>query len=297
MGWSEFLQERKRVFSNQGKRELILLVEYWPLILLGAVPQLLHSVFTKLAYYLYSYYGVDKQPILVDLGFNLFGELGIQYHWMSELITFGTLAALITWCLVPFVVERKDFYAIFVLRRYLLVVAYALVIRCVSFLITVLPSPGAQCRHYSADYNPPTNFIDIMLHVDAVNGCADLIFSSHTAYTVTTALTYYKYGRHMPLKIFGFMLCIVLGCLIVALHKHYSVDVWLAWNIMPLVWFLFHVKLQDKVPDALVEFEKTISNPAAAEEQKVDEEMPNLAPEDSSELNRENSDRRLLESA
>jgi len=287
MNWPAFLEERKRVFINQARRELYLIMEYWHLILLGGIPQLLHSVFTKTAYYLYAHYNIDEQPLLVDLGFKFFGELDMKYHWTSELITFGTLALLIAWCLVPFLVERKDFYAIFVLRRYLLVVAYALVIRCVSFLVTVLPSPGPQCRPGSPEFNPPQNFYDIVFNVDAINGCSDLIFSSHTAYTVTTALAYYKYGRHLPLKIFGFVLAFTVGCLIIALHRHYSVDVWLAWNIMPLVWFLFNAKLEDKIPDALIEFEKTIGKGAAPVQS--DEEMPNMN-EDS--VNRENSDRR-----
>jgi len=295
MPWEEFLAERKRVFVNQGTRELILISRYWPAILLAVIPQYVHGIFTNIVFYLYNYYQVSQQELLVDLGFELFGEVSREFAWVSEFITFGLLTCVIIWSLFPFLVERRNFYATFVIRRYLVVVSTALIIRIVSFTVTILPSPSPYCRADSPDYNPPDNWMYIFFNMDAVNGCADLIFSSHTGYTIASVLSYNKYGSIKQLKWVGFALIPIVGILIVAFRHHYSVDVWLAWTIMPLAWLVWDPRMVDELPEALIAFEKTCKQ---REERPVPvgEDLENRENEilDNSDINRENSGRRLL---
>jgi len=258
--WRKFIETRKRVVLNQLQREVLLVAELWPYLVIGGMIQYVHSIFHNLVYYLYDFYGVGDQPLLVDLIFEIGFLSEEKWGWTSELITFGILAGTVIWCLSPFIVEKRGFYATFVLRRYLVVMSIAFVIRIVSFLITILPSPGPQCRSDSPLYNPPTTAVDILFRIDALEGCADLVFSSHTAYTVTSSLLYWKYGSRLGMKILLSSAVIVVGILISLLRKHYSVDVWLAWTIIPLIWFNLETRMMDTIPEPLMEFEKSIDS-------------------------------------
>jgi len=293
MAWEEFLAERKRVFINQGTRELILISRYWPMILIAVIPQYVHGIFTNIVFYLYNHYNVDEQELLFDLGFKFFGDVNREFAWLSEFITFGLLTLVIIWSLVPFLVERRNFYATFIIRRYLVVVSTALIIRIVSFTVTILPSPSPDCRSDSPGYNPPDNWIYIFFNMDAVNGCADLIFSSHTGYTIASVLSYSKYGKNQALKLIGYALIPIVGLMIIAFRHHYSVDVWLAWTIMPLSWLVWDPRLVDELPEALIAFEKTCDERNEPRLQEL-ENRDNEILQDNSDLNRENSDRRLL---
>jgi len=249
--------------------------------------QYIHSVLHNLVYYVHHMWNVSQDEVLEDLGFRLFGTLDESYDWTTELITFGLLTWIIVWMFVPFVVERKDFYLMFVLRRYLMVVSIGFIIRAGSFLLTILPSPGEHCAAGHADYNPPLDALEIFLRIDAFKGCGDLIFSSHTAYTTATALTYFRYGNSKIVKVILGILVIVVGCLIVALRKHYSVDVWLAWTIIPLIWVALDAKMPDTLPEKLIEFEQSLEN------SKPNAQIKDVEAQE--DLSRENSVNKLLE--
>ena len=71
------------------------------------------------------------------------------------------------------------------------------------------------------------------------------MFSSHTIYTLTFILTISKYWPHKWL--IALMACIQtsIAFLIVAARKHYSLDVFTALYVVPLLWFTLEAYHKD----------------------------------------------------
>ncbi|KAL0592067.1 hypothetical protein ABG067_000720 [Albugo candida] len=71
------------------------------------------------------------------------------------------------------------------------------------------------------------------------------MFSSHTIYTLSLILSVCKNWPH-PLLI-GFMISVqvVIAFLIVAARKHYSIDVFTALYVVPMIWFLLDAYMHD----------------------------------------------------
>jgi hypothetical protein len=80
---------------------------------------------------------------------------------------------------------------------------------------------------------------------DPILGCGDLMFSSHTIYTLSLILTVSKYWWNKWL--FAVMICvqIAIAFLIVASRKHYTLDVFSALYIVPLLWFTHEAYFKD----------------------------------------------------
>ncbi|KAG6789362.1 hypothetical protein POTOM_005459 [Populus tomentosa] len=76
-------------------------------------------------------------------------------------------------------------------------------------------------------------------------GCGDLIFSSHMIFTIVFVRTFHKYGTNRCIKQLAWLLAVVQSFLIVASHKHYTVDVVVAWYTVNLVTFFIDKKLPD----------------------------------------------------
>jgi len=210
-------------------------------------------------YYLYDFYRVYEQKELVDLGFELFSPALDQdkYGWSSELITFGMIAWAIIFGGSVFVVNRPTpIYALHILHRALWVVTICFIGRIVSFTFTLLPSPSSFCYPTDPEYNPPTTAWEIISRLDLFTGCGDLVFSSHTTYTTVCALVYIHYGSWKSIKVFVGTSVVCVGLLIIGLRRHYTVDVWLAWFIVPMVWKLMDVHWKDMYPAELMELEK-----------------------------------------
>ncbi|XP_048226431.1 phosphatidylinositol:ceramide inositolphosphotransferase 3 isoform X5 [Ricinus communis] len=79
-------------------------------------------------------------------------------------------------------------------------------------------------------------------------GCGDLIFSSHMIFTLVFIRTYHKYGTRRCIKQFAWLLAVVQSLLIIASHKHYTVDIVVAWYTVNLVAFFVDKKLPE-LPD------------------------------------------------
>jgi len=253
----KWLKDRWFYTSLELQRELELLKYQWPLLIPLMFVQYIHSVFHNLVYYIYNKWGVENYPVLQDAGYKLFGLLGNEYRWISEAITYFIIGFIVVFGISHMFVDRKrSVYMVDIINRYLLVISIAFIARIGAFTLTILPSPDAQCRGSSPSYSPPSSAMNIIFSVDASYGCADLIFSAHTGYTTVGALTYNKYGSILALKIVLFLCVFIVGCLLVALQRHYSVDVWLAWYIVPMTWYLVEAYYQDPRPESLKALEK-----------------------------------------
>lgn len=247
------------IFKDQVRREIILLKHLWPTLVVVIIAQYVHSIFTNLVYYLYDYYRVFEQDQLVDLGFNLLSpEIDKEkWGWTSETITFLVIGWAILFGSTVFFLKRETpLYAVHILHRALSVITIAFVIRIVSFLVTLLPASSEFCFPSDPDYNPPTSVIEILFRLDLFTGCGDLVFSSHTTYTTVCSLLYVQYGTKPLIKVILGILVFGLGLLIVAFRKHYTLDVWLAWTIAPMVYELFRLHFPDYYPEELRQLEQ-----------------------------------------
>jgi hypothetical protein len=79
--------------------------------------------------------------------------------------------------------------------------------------------------------------IVIDLGRQATHGCGDLIFSSHTTFVLVGCLTFTEYGETLILKIIAWIGVAMMSMCIVASRKHYTVDVVVAWYVVPLVFY------------------------------------------------------------
>jgi len=108
--------------------------------------------------------------------------------------------------------------------------------------VTQLPAPNYHCRESeeTAVLAMPDSWwghIKINLGRQATHGCGDLIFSSHTTFVLVGCLTFTEYGETILLKIISWIGVALMSLCIVASRKHYSVDVVVAWYVVPLVFY------------------------------------------------------------
>lgn len=146
----------------------------------------------------------------------------------------------------PFLVSTSPQRStVIIMRRYLVVLVLAQTLRIATFLVTILPSPNYHCRPGSSEYAPPSGVVEIFFRMDALKGCGDLIFSSHTIFTTLVCLTTHKYIANRFLKAILWCLLIVLAVLVVAARKHYSADVLIGLYVTPLLWTVVDLKWPD----------------------------------------------------
>ncbi|KAL4099546.1 hypothetical protein PRIC1_007349 [Phytophthora ramorum] len=268
----------KQNFINYVKIELQLLAREWKIILPCVIMQYVHAIFHNLAYYIQgNYLSTEQRFTLYDLGYELMPELTGTAASLSDILVFVAVfgPAIILVLTIPLFKQEpgRPRYLVIVLKRCLLQLSICLVFRCISFLVTALPSPAAHCELNfddtclaanpddpvpcvipNPDFNPPT-VSEWFTRLDSLNGCGDLMFSSHTIYTVSLILTVWKFW---PNK-YGItiMVCvqIAIAFLIVASRKHYTIDVFSALYIVPLFWLTleaYHKDINNKDSEVTV---------------------------------------------
>ncbi|KAK1947338.1 Phosphatidylinositol:ceramide inositolphosphotransferase 2 [Phytophthora citrophthora] len=258
----------KESFINYVKIELQLLAKEWKIILPCVIMQYVHAIFHNLAYYIQGHYlSTEQRFTLYDLGYELMPELTGTAASLSDILVFAAIfgPAILLVLTIPLFKQEpgRPRYLVIVLKRCLLQLSICLIFRCISFLVTALPSPADHCELKFDDtclaanpndpvpcvipnpkFNPPS-VSEWFTRLDSLNGCGDLMFSSHTIYTVSLILTVWKFW---PNK-YGItiMVCvqIAIAFLIVASRKHYTLDVFSALYIVPLFWLTFEAYHKD----------------------------------------------------
>ena len=209
-------------------------------IIFGVIMQFLHNVAHNYVYFLAGRYGVYGGPSaqLVDLGFK---ALQPSIAHLSFLPSNGCLYALALVCLATLLspLRKSSAYFVQIIWRALLVCSITIILRCVSFLLTILPSPAPQCE--KALFDPPSSTVEIFFKFDTENGCSDLIFSSHMMYGLlaTCVVVHYVDRYQSLLAALCLSLNIAEGFCIVAQERHYSIDVWASFYAVPLTWIAF----------------------------------------------------------
>ena len=237
-------------------------------IIVGCIMQWVHNIAHNYVYYLAGQYGVYGGPEdqLTDLGFEAFPDWSNLKFLPSNgcLYSLGIIAFVIA--VSPIfslggnrcILRSPKISSVQILWRALICVSVAVVFRCVSFLITILPAPAPQCAE--ATFNPPNTVSEILFHFDTENGCSDLIFSSHMMYGLT-AVSIVTLYIHLGLKdakesgyavgkwekrskvgliVFCWLLVLMEGFSIICQERHYSIDVWNALYVVPMIWIVFY---------------------------------------------------------
>eukprot|EP01082_Thalassiosira_pseudonana_P004546 g4213.t1 g4213 contig15:576336-577846(+) len=225
---------------------------------------------TNVAYYQHAQLNAANRVPLKDLAFDMLPPLDGDLWIISEYILFAILAISIS-CILSTLVVRwnaphgRPIYAVQIVRRLGMTWIVCQTLRMISFLVTTLPGASRQCRYAVPDeltafemlngpapdggnpagWAPPTTLQDVLFRVDATNGCGDLMFSSHTIYTMSFVCVVFKYFNFKSLKVIMALLQISIVPFILAARKHYSVDVFTALYVTPLVFELLWTRCPD----------------------------------------------------
>uniref|UniRef100_A0AAV1T7C5 Sphingomyelin synthase-like domain-containing protein n=1 Tax=Peronospora matthiolae TaxID=2874970 RepID=A0AAV1T7C5_9STRA len=258
----------KESFINYVKIELQLLRLEWKIILPCVIMQYVHAIFHNLAYYIQgNQLSIEQRFTLYDLGFELLPEIHGFATSLSEILVFAVIfgPAICLVLTIPFTKQEpgRPRYLVIVLKRCLMQISICLVLRVLSFLSTALPSPADHCELKfddacmqanpdnpipcvvpNPDFKPPGTG-ELFTHIDALKGCGDLMFSSHTIYTVSLILTMSKYWLNKYGVAIMIAVQIAIAFLIVASRKHYTLDVYSALYIVPLIWFTLEAYYKD----------------------------------------------------
>ncbi|CAI5963044.1 unnamed protein product [Closterium sp. NIES-65] len=174
------------------------------------------------------------------------GELAYVFRCVA-LVSSDTFFCVSQWTFHPFVCTKKQFYTVLVWCKILTVFVMCQTFRVLSFTATQLPGPAHHCRQGSPTAILKYTGIQDVLYLNAMHGCGDLIFSSHMTFILTVVITYSKYGTNLLFKHLSWLLSGVMSVLIIASRKHYTVDVVIAWYVVPLVYYFVEHKLEDNV--------------------------------------------------
>lgn len=216
-------------------------------------------------------------------------ELGLENAWVSELIFWCLFIPFILWSFSPFVTARKRFYTAVIYARILMVLTLCQILRIISFTSTQLPAPNYHCRlnETTAIREPADkwwNHVVVDVGRQATHGCGDLIFSSHTTFVLVGCLTFTEYGETLILKIIAWIGVGLMSLCIIASRKHYSVDVVIAWYVVPLVFYTMLRRwttkrpVQDYWPHRPLGGEEG-NEPASLQAAAIDNKVSTLGPE------------------
>lgn len=240
-------------------------------VLFGAViVQFFHSILTNLAYYYHTQLSAAQRVPLKDIAYDVLPVLSGDLWFISEYLVF-TMVAIIMISVGSILVVRwnaphgRPLYCVPIMRRMAIVLSCCAVLRCASFLSTTLPGASRQCFYTPPEgmtakellegpahdggnpelWEPPTTIHEIIWRMDSVGGCGDLMFSSHTIFTMLFVCTIWRYFNWPTLKWTVVVLQACIVPFILAARKHYTVDVLTALYVVPLVYQVLRMKIRD----------------------------------------------------
>jgi hypothetical protein len=227
----------------------------WPFIVLGLLMQWVHNIFHNIVYYLSSPSPPLNDSPIHDEGFKLLPNLSDH----PEITTYIIVVLFALWIfqlLMPFIkndrigVSQRE-STVIMFWRACIVCVIALALRCLTFMVTILPAPALHCQIGQGEFHPPENAMQIFFHVDVIHGCGDLTFSSHMTYGLLCGLTVWYYSDSKAFKALMGVLCVALAILIICQRDHYTLDVVVAWYVVPMIWALIHYRY----PDSIAQFD------------------------------------------
>ncbi|GMI50239.1 hypothetical protein ScalyP_jg9333 [Parmales sp. scaly parma] len=278
------LRQRKYILS-QLRIELTILLGDKYIFLFCIIAQLYHSIATNVVYLMEAKFLSSAQRLpLWDLSYHYLPELHGWLWSVSDILIYCMIASAAVLALLTIPLRPKPSlshtsppFATLVLKRFLVTVSVLQSLRIISFTTTLLPGSSHQClytvtdemnsdenltidlftstspadgraadsRGNSVDWAPPQSLSEVLFRVDSSMGCGDLMFSSHTIFAVTTACTIFKYFGSRRNKVGISVALVVLILLTLMSRKHYTIDVFTALYVGPIVYELLWVKFPD----------------------------------------------------
>jgi len=194
-------------------------------IFFGLLFQWFHSIFTNAAYYYHTQLSAAQRVPLKDIAYEILPLLNGSWWMASEYLVYSMIA-IIAVSIASILVIRwnpphgRPLYCVPILRRMLMTLTCCQALRCISFLVTTLPGASRQClydipedmskqelllgpahdRGNPHGWAPPITVNDILWRVDTTNGCGDLMFSSHTIFTMLFVCVIWRYFNWSFLK-------------------------------------------------------------------------------------------------
>ena len=202
--------------------------------------QYIHIIATNIVYYVHE----PRVKPLKDFGFKLLPEIPPKHQFISEVFFFIPIGIMILESLTG--LYLYDYNRILMGLRFCLTSSVCSILRCISFLPTVLPGPRHHCRDDSQLYKPPQTLRELFTRQNLFDGCGDLIFSNHTSLMLTASLVLYEYMNYsIMFLVLNFLVFIAL---VIACRKHYTVDIVVATYVTYLSYFY----LQHQVADTYI---------------------------------------------
>eukprot|EP00892_Ulva_mutabilis_P001579 jgi/Ulvmu1/11421/UM075_0085.1 len=244
--WQLLGEVQDRVIA-EWQTELPMLKARWKAILGCLMFQYVHGIFTQLVYRRH----IPSPEPLLDTGFQLLPEIGPKHFWVSELVFTILFGSFLVWVVSPFFTEKKTFYTVVVVQRLLVHLCCCQALRIVSFMSTVLPGPAHHClaAEPTATLAWPRHWWQHLVFNfgrQTSRSCGDLIFSSHITFILSFVIGHSYYSKPLVPKVVAWVLALALSLLIIASHKHYTVDVTIAWYTVPLVFLALERRYSTK---------------------------------------------------
>lgn len=251
-GITHWFHRRWSILKTSFPYEWKVFCRAWWGILIGIVFQILHNWAHNGVFYLASHYKVYGGPQLrlVDLGFKLFPSLEHLPFLPSNGCLYFLFVVAIVFAIRPLFFNCTCGSTVQMVWRLLVVCSFTIAFRCISFLVTILPSPAPHCA--KGAFDAPTTG-EVFGRLDTEGGCSDLIFSSHVMYGSLCCLIvahysivpYQRANKRLPWHrklLIAFMYCVLLAecCFIVAQRAHYTVDVFISLYTIPATWLAFY---------------------------------------------------------
>jgi len=155
--------------------------------------------------------------------------------WSIDMHTL--LAAFIALCLSPGY-DAVPYSGFGMASRFMDTIAFTHLIRTVAFMITILPNPQTNCYRKNFPPVPETvsEYIAIGFGAKRGHGCNDLVISGHGAVYAACALAIATYSGRQGCGWLAWLGVFKLCLKEVVDKTHYSVDMFLAVVVTPLVW-------------------------------------------------------------
>lgn len=184
-----------------------------------------HSITTNIVYYLHK-----QDKILNDILFDILPEY-YNIGKISDIFSIVYFLFFFIFILHPYFIKRNYLTSdllLIMIKTY----SITMILRSLSFIFTILPSPSKQCNLNSTVYNPPKNIKEILTRMDLFTGCGDLIFSGHTTIImiITLIIIFFLRGifiKHIENIFIFFIILYTLFFLFIILiaRNHYTVDI------------------------------------------------------------------------
>jgi hypothetical protein len=188
---------------------------------------------------------------LFDIGFQFFSAPTPTTHVWSVLLRIALYTSTIFF-LVSRLTVKSSTSVVSILAHAATVLSLSELLRVITFLSTSFPGPHAYCRPDSVHYQPPSSLGAVLspLNIPSTFSltpswiCGDSVFSAHAMGFVLCALIVSWHTRSQVARWGIWTLAFACSATLVAIRVNYSLDVFVAWFSVVLVWLGYYAMVK-----------------------------------------------------